>query len=861
MATSQQDSNRDDSLRPEMLRGSGEILVCVDAICASPVLAGSKRLIRFLRFIVAATLRGAGEQLSEYSIGVDVYDRTEAFDPRIDNIVRVEARRLRSKLVEYYRTHGSGDRWIIELPRGSYQVGFRRREAGAAAPEAGRDFGHYHLVSHLSGEDDWAAYLAEDMSSGRTVVLTILSPPEQQDYDRVVAETKRLVSLSHPSVCEIYETGVEGRWPYVAARHLEGQTLGHRLSKGEIPAGEAHAIAIQIASGVKAAHEAGLSHLAPSPESVILTESPDGKVEARTAGFGRVLLTAGDTASDLRAFEALMRSMALDVGTSIAASCSNFGEVLQVLGRAHPTTSRGRFSPWKAAVLLTVVALFAVGGWAAFQYYRTATSAEGKSIRIVVLPFDNLGKTDEDAGLAMAVTESVTSQLTQSGMIQVISRTSAKSIKDQKFTIPEVGSRLRVDYVLEGSVLRQEGRCRIVVELVRTSDDSHMWSVQHDASWANIFALQEEVSKKVLARLLNTVAHLPGPPSGRAGTRSTEAFEAFGRGLEAESRYVVSMDLKVFESAEMWYLRALELDPGYVEAMTELGRLYMRRLYPPRGPIIPWLMKAAGVLERAVNHEPNNVAANALLGSLYAQEGDVRTGVGYARRAVALGEMNSQAYCQLALAYVAAGYYEDALETSSRAVDLDPVEPGCNLKRLWVLAKLGRMAEARAALLQFRQSGAPALLASLSDADNLIREQKPENVARILKEAKAEEIGATAIALAAAMQPDPALARQMVQAARARGPRSYDWLIRAAALIGDKDTAIDEIFGSPYYRNYRWVVTEPSLRPFRGDRRFQSLVRGLYDDWNRNLTALRAGLHHPPPALPSPDQYFAGAAR
>ena len=94
-----------------------EITACMEAICASPSLAGSKKLIRFLRFVVAGTLRGAGDGLNEYSIGVDVYDRADSFDPRIDNIVRVEARRLRAKLDEYYRTAGAQDDWIIDLPR------------------------------------------------------------------------------------------------------------------------------------------------------------------------------------------------------------------------------------------------------------------------------------------------------------------------------------------------------------------------------------------------------------------------------------------------------------------------------------------------------------------------------------------------------------------------------------------------------------------------------------------------------------------------------------------------------------------------------------------------------------------------
>ena len=66
----------------------------------------------------------------------------------------------------------------------------------------------------------------------------------------------------------------------------------------------------------------------------------------------------------------------------------------------------------------------------------------------------------------------------------------------------------------------------------------------------------------------------------------------------------------------------------------------------------------------------------------------------------------------------------------------------------------------------------------------------------------------------------------------------------------------DLIENSTFYRNYRWVVTESSLRPFRGDARFQELVRRLHSDWQPDLSALRDGLRRPPPTLPTPDQYF-----
>jgi TolB-like protein len=90
------------------------------------------RLKRFLAFIAHEALAGRSDQLKEYVIGVQVFGKESTFDPRTDPIVRVQARRLRARLVRYYREHGQHDEVVVELPKGGYAPVFRRREPGAA---------------------------------------------------------------------------------------------------------------------------------------------------------------------------------------------------------------------------------------------------------------------------------------------------------------------------------------------------------------------------------------------------------------------------------------------------------------------------------------------------------------------------------------------------------------------------------------------------------------------------------------------------------------------------------------------------------------------------------------------------------
>jgi hypothetical protein len=104
-------------------------------ILESPTFQNAPMLSRLLRHLVEATLEGTAERLKEYAVGVDVFDRPQSFDPRTDTIVRVQARRLRAKLTEYYARHGQYDPVVIDVPTGHYKVAFRAGGLTQAFPD------------------------------------------------------------------------------------------------------------------------------------------------------------------------------------------------------------------------------------------------------------------------------------------------------------------------------------------------------------------------------------------------------------------------------------------------------------------------------------------------------------------------------------------------------------------------------------------------------------------------------------------------------------------------------------------------------------------------------------------------------
>ena len=113
-----------------------EIRLQLDRLVASSGFANADRMSGFLRYVVERALAGESDQVKEYVIGVAVFGRDDQYDPRLDSIVRVEARRLRTKLDEYYADEGRDDPIVIQMRRGSYAATFERRPAQPAAPPA-----------------------------------------------------------------------------------------------------------------------------------------------------------------------------------------------------------------------------------------------------------------------------------------------------------------------------------------------------------------------------------------------------------------------------------------------------------------------------------------------------------------------------------------------------------------------------------------------------------------------------------------------------------------------------------------------------------------------------------------------------
>ena len=202
---------------------------------------------------------------------------------------------------------------------------------------------------------------------------------------------------------------------------------------------------------------------------------------------------------------------------------------------------------------------------------ESAAGVEEQPPMIVVLPFQNLGSS-EDEYFADGMTEEITSRLAVVSGLRVISRTSAMQYKESRPPLKQIGEELGIDYVLEGTVRWARGdgdsRVRITPQLVRVADDSHMWASSYDRVIEDVFAIQSEIASKVVQELGLTLLEPERQELAAQPTENLEAYQAYLRGQFHDNRPDFSEENQ--RQAVEAYERAVDLDPGFALAQAAL---------------------------------------------------------------------------------------------------------------------------------------------------------------------------------------------------------------------------------------------------------------------------------------------------
>ena len=188
---------------------------------------------------------------------------------------------------------------------------------------------------------------------------------------------------------------------------------------------------------------------------------------------------------------------------------------------------------------------------------------------IAVLPFANMSNDPDNEYFSDGISEEILNLLAQVPELRVTSRSSAFSFKGQNLDVPTMAAKLNVAHVLEGSVRKSGNQLRIVAQLIDVESDTHLWSETYDRELKDIFAIQDEIAGAVVAALKITL--LGKEP--RAIETKPEAYALYLQGLHFSNQLSAESSKK----AERLLLQALEIDPGFAPAWTELGTVYERQ--------------------------------------------------------------------------------------------------------------------------------------------------------------------------------------------------------------------------------------------------------------------------------------------
>ncbi len=335
-------------------------------------------------------------------------------------------------------------------------------------------------------------------------------------------------------------------------------------------------------------------------------------------------------------------------------------------------------------VLLLAVAYFAVDKFVLSPSQPAApaagtseeiTETEAAGNTIAVLPFVNMSGDEENEYFSDGLSEELLNVLAKNPGLQVAARTSSFSLKGEKLEIGEIGRRLNVDHILEGSVRKSGDRVRITAQLIRADNGYHLWSDTYDRDLDNIFEIQDEIAAKITAAL---IPQLVGEPAVETTTAAPSGYEP---PAEAYQEYLLARDQfnrrtqSSIETAFELLKTLVREHPDYAEAQALYAHVTLANSARMEGHS-PWIIAEPQVrrtLQKASALKPDIPEIYLVEGLLHARNYNPQEALGFFERAIELNPSYAEAYRHLADAAMDLGRSSQAWEAIETARKLDPI--------------------------------------------------------------------------------------------------------------------------------------------------------------------------------------------
>jgi serine/threonine protein kinase/Tfp pilus assembly protein PilF len=603
-----------------------------------------------------------------------------------------------------------------------------------------------YVIERPLGEGGMAVvFLARDVRHERSVALKVLRPELSREIgpDRFLREIKLAARLTHPHILPLFDSGESDGLLFYVMPNMEGQSLRDRIAKEKmLSLDEALRITREVASALDYAHRQGVVHRDVKPANILMH---DGSALVADFGIGKAMTAASgaitqtgfalgtpaymspeqasadsdvDGRSDLYSlgcvlYEMLTGEQPFTGPTAQAVITKRFVAPVPHVQAMRDVPDQLDAAVTQAMSRTPVDRYPSVGEFAEAlamiqRDSHTPTgstpsapvAATGKSV--VVLPFANMSADPENEYFSDGMTEEIINALAKIPDLQVASRTSSFAFKGQTVDIEQIGTKLGVSSVVEGSVRKIGNRIRISAQLVDVANGYQLWSESYDRQLEDVFAVQDELSRAIVDALKGQLMGEQEEPLVTPTTENIEAYTLYLKGRFFVNR-VAEHDL---QKALTLFEQALDADPGYARAYSGIADCWCNladdwvapeEAYPKGksaavraiqidptlgeahtslGKVLCWYEwdfdGASKALAEAVEHNPHYAEAHFVYGSTLPAVGRLPEAIEEMRKALALDPLSAHFSRWLGRFLVYAERYDAAIQQSHESLEIEP---------------------------------------------------------------------------------------------------------------------------------------------------------------------------------------------
>jgi TolB-like protein/Tfp pilus assembly protein PilF len=500
---------------------------------------------------------------------------------------------------------------------------------------------------------------------------------------------------------------------------------------------------------------------------------------------------------------------------------------------APATTGRASRAMWRSRALVAGGLVATLVGAAVALGGRTTQRHDDGPASAAVLPFVDLSPSKDQEYFSDGLTDELITSLSKIEGLRVAGRTSSFQFKGRNPDVRDVGRRLGVGAVLEGSVRRAGDRLRVNAQLVSAHDGYQLWSESYDRNPEDVFAVQEEIARAIVAALRVRLGAATDSALGARPTKDLDAYDLYLKGRFAWNQRTGAS----LQQAASWFGQAVARDSGFTRAWAGLADSYLLLpAYTGERQEEAWA-RARDAARRALAADPALADAHTSMAygtMLY--EWDWAGAEASFRRAIAANPNYPTAHHWYGDFLAGRGRLDEALEQMQEARRLDPLSLIVNAELAWVYYLMQRPAQAEGQIRQALQLDPNFSHAWFIQGMILIQQHRPREAVASLE--KAVQLGgianhvSSALGAAYAAAGDSTAARRTLEDFERRASREYVSSFSIAVIhtaLGERRQAIDWLLRGIRTRDN--LLTEnffdPLLDPLRSDPRYQEVLAGM----------------------------------